>query len=158
MKKHDLQETHSNAKQTPRKAINYDNGMYITGWCLAACLAFLLLFFYVTDFSFTNYMYACLLHTLTGLYCPGCGGTRAILFLLHGDFLRSFLYHPLVPYAAIVYGWFMISQSIQRLSRNRIRIGMHYRDIYLWIALILLIANFVIKNLLLIWHIDLLSF
>ncbi|MDE7061717.1 MAG: DUF2752 domain-containing protein [Lachnospiraceae bacterium] len=132
--------------------------MYITGWCLAACLAFLLLIFYLTDFSFTNYMYACTLHTLTGLYCPGCGGTRAILFLLHGDLLRSFLYHPLVPYAAIVYGWFMISQTIQRLSRNRIRIGMHYRDIYLWIALILLTASFVIKNLLLIWHIDLLSY
>lgn len=157
MKKHPLSEVNSIPEHPAHKAVNYDNGMYITGWCLAACLLLALLFFRVADISFLQPMYACVLHTLTGLYCPGCGGTRAILFLLHGDLLRSFLYHPLVPYAAAVYGWFMISQSIQRLSRNRLRIGMHYRDIYLWIALILLIANFVIKNLLLIWHIDLLS-
>lgn len=158
MEKQIPEETLNIPDPKPRKTINYDNGMYITGWCLAACLAFLLLCFRLTGFSFGSYMYACVLHTLTGLYCPGCGGTRAIMFLLHGDFLRSFLYHPLVPYAAAVYGWFMISQTIQRLSRNRIRIGMHYRDIYLWLALILLTASFVIKNLLLIWHIDLLSF
>lgn len=157
MKKHSLSEEHSIQERPARKAVNYDNGMYIIGRCLAACLLLTLLFLRVADFSLQKHMYACVLHTLTGLYCPGCGGTRAIMFLLHGDLLRSFLYHPLVPYAAVVYGWFMISQSIQRLSRNRIRIGMHYRDIYLWIALILLIANFVIKNVLLIWHIDLLS-
>ena len=27
---------------------------------------------------------ACVLHALTGLYCPGCGGTRAAYDLVHG--------------------------------------------------------------------------
>jgi hypothetical protein len=27
----------------------------------------------------------CYLHAVTGLYCPGCGSTRAIHELLHGD-------------------------------------------------------------------------
>lgn len=27
----------------------------------------------------------CLLHQFTGLYCPGCGSTRAAYALLHGD-------------------------------------------------------------------------
>ena len=30
---------------------------------------------------------ACLFHTVTGLYCPSCGGTRAIYELLHGHVL-----------------------------------------------------------------------
>ena len=43
----------------------------------------------------------CLFHLATGYYCPGCGGTRAITSLLHGQILNSFLYHPVVLYAAM---------------------------------------------------------
>ena len=31
----------------------------------------------------------CLFHCFTGLHCPGCGGTRALYWLLHGDLSRS---------------------------------------------------------------------
>lgn len=31
----------------------------------------------------------CLFHQLTGLYCPGCGATRALSALLHGDIRAS---------------------------------------------------------------------
>lgn len=136
---------------------NYDNGMYITGWCLMGCLAFYFLFSFITGYHITDKMLPCTLHTLTGLYCPGCGGTRAMISLFRGDLLHSFIYHPLVPYTAVICGWFMISQTIQRLSRNRLRIGMHYRDFWLWGALVIVAANFLLKNILLIWDIDLLA-
>lgn len=45
--------------------------------------------------------FPCLFHLLTGFYCPGCGGTRAIRLLLRGQFLKSMQYHPFVPYAAV---------------------------------------------------------
>lgn len=32
----------------------------------------------------------CLFRTLTGLYCPGCGITRMLHALVHGDFVRAF--------------------------------------------------------------------
>jgi hypothetical protein len=31
----------------------------------------------------------CLLHSLTGLHCPGCGATRALHSLLHGDLAQA---------------------------------------------------------------------
>ena len=31
----------------------------------------------------------CVFHKLTGLYCPGCGNTRALAALLHGDIAGS---------------------------------------------------------------------
>lgn len=44
----------------------------------------------------------CLFQMMTGLYCPGCGGTRAVRALLSGHPVLSFLYHPVVPYMASV--------------------------------------------------------
>ena len=88
----------------------------------------------------------CLFHLVTGYYCPGCGGTRAVVFLLHGDFLHSLVYHPFVPYAFVLCTWFMISQTIERLSKGRLRIGMHFREVFLWIALAIIIINFIVKN------------
>lgn len=42
----------------------------------------------------------CPLHRLTGLYCAGCGGTRAIHALLHGDVAACFRLNPLLPLLA----------------------------------------------------------
>lgn len=36
----------------------------------------------------------CYFRTHWKLYCPGCGGTRALLALMHGDLLLSLKYNP----------------------------------------------------------------
>lgn len=88
----------------------------------------------------------CIFHKLTGLYCPGCGGTRALYWLLKGDVTRSLHYHSIVLYGAVLYVWYMISNSIQYASRGRIRIGMKYRPVYGKIAVVLLVVNTIWKN------------
>src|SRR5262245_22215211 len=40
---------------------------------------------YQVDPSTTRFLPKCPVHLLTGLHCPGCGSTRAIHCLLHGD-------------------------------------------------------------------------
>ncbi len=49
----------------------------------------------------------CLLHLATGLHCPGCGTTRGLHALLHGDWRQALAYNALtillLP-AAIGYG------------------------------------------------------
>lgn len=47
----------------------------------------------------------CLFHQLTGLYCPGCGSTRAVHLLLHGEFLASFRMNPLYWLFAPLLAW-----------------------------------------------------
>jgi hypothetical protein len=41
----------------------------------------------------------CPLHALTGLYCPGCGSTRALHALLHGDLAGAWAMNPLLVVA-----------------------------------------------------------
>src|SRR6266849_4690635 len=47
----------------------------------------------------------CVFHALTGLQCPGCGTTRALHHLLHGDIAGAFRLNAMlfvaVPFAAI---------------------------------------------------------
>ena len=57
-----------------------------------------------------NILTECLFRHLTGLYCPGCGGTRAFIYLIHGNIPESILYHPLVIYAVILLSLIHISE------------------------------------------------
>lgn len=39
---------------------------------------------------------SCPFHSITGLYCPGCGSQRAIHDLLHANFLAAISHNPLI--------------------------------------------------------------
>lgn len=39
----------------------------------------------------------CLLYNATGIPCPGCGMTRAVSYLLHGEWRAAMRLHPLAP-------------------------------------------------------------
>jgi len=47
----------------------------------------------------------CMFHVLTGLQCPGCGTTRALHHLLHGDVAGAFALNPMLfavaPFVAL---------------------------------------------------------
>lgn len=62
--------------------------------------------------------FPCLFHLMTGLYCPGCGGTRAVRALLRGDLAMSFQYHPLVLYMAAVILAEAVSFGIARATKK----------------------------------------
>ncbi len=63
---------------------------------LPAALALLALLYFHSPESPGSRWPRCLFHALTGLYCPGCGGTRALYWLLHGEFFRSLRYNLLL--------------------------------------------------------------
>lgn len=114
------------------------------GFGVAGFLA--LLFLWITGIDLTKIGSPCIFNRITGFYCPGCGGTRAVMALIHGKFLTSFFYHPLVVYLAGIYVVFMTSNTIQLLSHHRLKIGMKYHDIYVYLMVVVIIVNWVVQN------------
>lgn len=50
----------------------------------------------------------CIFRTVTGLYCPGCGSTRALARCLHLDLPGAFSYNPLVVLALPYLAWHLV--------------------------------------------------
>lgn len=62
--------------------------------------------------------YVCPLYAATGLYCPGCGGTRAAYDLMHFDVLGALSMNPLVaisiPLLVVLWvRWVLRGQGVQ---------------------------------------------
>ena len=107
-------------------------------------LAVLLLDAY-TPFSVESLQYDCWIRKQGGFYCPGCGGTRAFFAFIAGRFVRSFLYHPVVPYMGVIYIVFMLRGALHFLSKGRFAF-MRFRVGYIYVAVAITIIQFVIKN------------
>jgi len=69
-------------------------------WAVCAGLAVLLRPVWLAS---TGFLPACPWHALTGWPCPGCGSTRAIVRLLHGNLLGALGVNPLAACAAMVF-------------------------------------------------------
>lgn len=95
----------------------------------------------------------CFFSNILGFYCPGCGGTRAVMALLKGQLLKSLWYHPLVPYSVVVGGGFMLTQGLHRIGIPFVK-GWKYHNWFHWGFVLLFVCNFLIKNALrLVWGI-----
>lgn len=99
-------------------------------------------------FSVLRYIlpqFPCFLSSVVGIYCPGCGGTRAVTALMQGHILLSIWYHPLVLYMVVIGGGFMVTQGLHRLGIKRIH-GWKFHPWYLYGAVFVIGCNFLIKN------------
>ena len=75
----------------------------LLGLGAAACTVLLLV---PPGSPYAKWLPKCMFHQLTGLYCPGCGATRALSAMLHGDVKASLhnnaLLFPLLALIAIL--------------------------------------------------------
>ena len=120
-----------------------EDWMYYIGWILAGLLLGVALLLKVYNLSITIPI-PCILWSRFGVYCPGCGGTRAVIHLFHGRLLQSLWYHPLVMYVAVLYVIFMLSHTLKRL--HIVKKGIKFREGYLYGAIAVLVGNFILKN------------
>lgn len=83
------------------------------------------------------------------LYCPGCGGTRAVKHLLHFDLVRSFLSHPVPIYAGILLLRIWVALLHNALFCRQPSGTNHWKLFYqweMWTILVVVIGFFILRN------------
>lgn len=92
-----------------------------------------------------NFYPVCQFHRLTGLNCPGCGGTRALYALLHGNFFTALHDNALLVFGLAATGlrcaWFAVNQKRGRTS------GEFFPAKFLWPLLAIVVVFTVLRNL-----------
>jgi Protein of unknown function (DUF2752) len=79
--------------------------------------------------------------TLTGIACPGCGLTRCLHFLLHGDVAQAFAFNPwafVIAPAAVAFA--LLPALADEMRTLRVRTGIS------WVMLVVTLAFWVWRN------------
>lgn len=88
----------------------------------------------------------CVIHQLTGLYCPGCGSTRATYWLLHGDIVKALKYNALYIIALPLMVIFGLNTFIKAfIGKEFIKLPAISRTL-LWIIVIVALTFGVLRN------------
>lgn len=137
-----------------KKSASLEDYLYLTGWVFLL-IGSICIFLYYHMIVPRLLGYTCVVYRLFGIYCPGCGGTRAVSALLAGNPLLATWYHPLVTYTVVIFGGFMLTQTLARLHIGGIK-GWKFHEWHLYVAVAIMIGNFLLKNVLLLgFHISL---
>ncbi len=81
---------------------------------------------------------------MTGIPCPGCGLTRAVVALGHGDLTSAIAFHPLV---GVVLAWFAGAWLVAVARRRGVDIRLERKvvDRLLWVTAALFVVTWLVR-------------
>jgi hypothetical protein len=109
-----------------------------------ACLLIVLYLFSPDQYSFYP---RCLLHSWTGLQCPGCGSLRAAHHLLHGEIGAAFRLNALFVVSLVV-GVFAGAGLVLNHVTGRDWLACFRRPFWIWVLAITVLAFGIGRNVL----------
>lgn len=118
--------------------------IWIIGIEIVALIAF---------YSFINSKYLaiipeCWVYQTTGLLCPACGGTRCVLYILEGNWVKAFFSH-MVFFIGILYLLIInIIYAINLDKKKKVGIWMYPKYWYAIVFVVVLIIYTIARNLL----------
>jgi hypothetical protein len=93
----------------------------------------------------TGFFLLCPFRWITGIICPGCGSTRALHQLLHGNLAAAFLLNPLFVVALpfLIWGFLRYSKNaFQQKIPNRNALAPKY----LYLIFIVVVSFWIFRN------------
>lgn len=87
----------------------------------------------------------CIIHEITGLYCPGCGLSRMILSIIRLDFYQAFRYNPLL-FILFPFGLILVLEYLYSLFKKRTPIYEKINNKVWIILIVILIIYGIVRN------------
>ena len=93
----------------------------------------------------TGFFPGCPFRAITGFTCPGCGSTRGLHRLLHGDMVAAFELNPLMVLSLpfLLYALLRYTNAAVR-GRPLHRIQLNSK--YIWMLLVVILSFWVFRN------------
>jgi hypothetical protein len=108
---------------------------------LAGTAVYLLLLYALPD---TSVIEGCQIRKITGVICPACGTTRAVLALLHGRLFTAMYYNAAVVYIAVICVIYLVGNMIRLITQGKTPlIRFHLWYVYVWLGIF--IISYVMK-------------
>lgn len=118
----------------------------ILGLAALIIMVLILKFYYNNNPENSKVMPKCIFYTATGYKCPGCGGQRALHYLLKGEIKKSFLQNPLL-YLMTGYVFLLIILKIKLIEEIFPKLSKQITGIYACsFLLITIIAFWILRN------------
>lgn len=112
---------------------------------IATALVGLLALLYWFDPATSRFFPPCPTQTYLGLQCPGCGSTRAMHQLLHGNLRAAFALNPVTPLVGPLLAYGVLAEAV-RHRKGKFRLPA-IADRYVWMAGALLLGFGLLRNL-----------
>lgn len=116
---------------------------------IISMLVFCLTFFYITYMDEFIIMPKCFLYRTFGIYCWGCGATRAVYSLLSGNILKSISYNPFILYLIVANLWYLITEGIAIALNLKNKFCIKNINFYVYVGFLILILNWIVKMIML---------
>ena len=105
-----------------------------------------LIIFIMIKLNMIKYIPNCFIHEKFGILCPSCGGTRCVINFLTGNFMQSFLYHPIF-FITIIYLLFInLIYIINSFRKKEILTFLYPKEKFWYVFLIIILIYTIVRN------------
>jgi hypothetical protein len=112
----------------------------------AAVVAISLLYFFI-DARETQLFPKCPFHSLTGLFCPGCGSQRAISALLHFDIVSAIRFNILLVASLPMIGYSVYASLMNTFTTVKVQQRLFHSVTFIWSLAVVVLLFSVLRNL-----------
>src|SRR5881392_3121848 len=112
---------------------------------LWATLAAGAVYLYLFEPGKSGFFPACPFRALTGLNCPGCGSTRGLHRLLHGDVIAAFEFNPLMVVSVPFLLYALVRYTAAAVSGRPLH-KHHVNAKYIWMLFAVIMSFWVFRN------------
>src|SRR5687768_1822652 len=107
-------------------------------------LAFGTAYLFIFEPGKSGFFPICPFRALTGLTCPGCGSTRALHRLLHGDMVAAFEFNPFLVLSLPFLAYVLVRYTTAAVTGRPLQ-GNRLNAKYIWMLFVVIMSFWVFR-------------